>query len=286
MGDGPTDDELVAICNKFLHHSPPGEFNEVVADVKALLHDDSILNASAAQTFRNYNTEQMLQVKSPGHDHEFLITTHGEVGDGEYIDHKGRQVVSFDHIRQTTGSTRPISSGDSDSSVESHRASIEAAAEPYQQEHYPFGAICVYGRNGKVIVTIAAQRFNPGNFVNGRWRSVWTITPGKQIELNGSVRVCVHYYEDGNVQLNTEYNKSLSAQSGSNIGEAVFKAIAKAEADFQTALEQSYNAMSENTFKALRRVLPVTKSKFDWEKMKAYKIGSELGAQAASGRST
>jgi len=283
MGDGPTDVELFAICNKFLHHSPPGEFNEVVADVKALLHNDGILNASAAQTFRNYNTEQMLQVKSPGHDHELLITTHAEVGDGEYIDHKGRQVVSFDHIRQTTGSTRTISGGDTDSSVESHRASIEAAAEPYQQEHYPFGAIGVYGRNGKVIVAISAQRFNPGNFVNGRWRSVWTITPGKQLELNGVIKVCVHYYEDGNVQLNTDFNKSVSAPSGSNIGEAVFKAIAKAEADFQTALEQTYNSMSENTFKALRRVLPVTKSKFDWEKIKAYKIGAELGAQAARG---
>jgi len=284
MGDGPSNEELISICNKFLHHSPPGEFNEVVADVKALLHDDSILNASAAHTFRNYNTEQMLQVKSPGHDHEFLITTHGEVGDGEYIDHKGRQVVSFDHIRQTTGSTRGISGGDTDSSVESARASIEAAGDAYQQEHYPFGALCVYGKSGKVIATISASRFNSGNFVNGRWRSVWTITPGKQIELNGIIKVCVHYYEDGNVQLNTDFTKTLSAPSGANIGEAVFKAIAKAEADFQTALEHSYNSMSENTFKALRRVLPVTKYKVDWDKIKSYKIGGELGAQAASGR--
>jgi len=267
-----------------LHHSPPGEFNEVVADVKALLHDDSILNASASHTFRNYNTEQMLQVKSPGHDHEFLITTHGEVGDGEYIDHKGRQVVSFDHIRQTTGSARGISGGDTDSSVESARASVEAAADAYQQEHYPFGAVCAYGRSGKVIVAISASRFNSGNFVNGRWRSVWTITPGKQIELSGVIKVCVHYYEDGNVQLNTDFTKSLSAPSGTNIGDAVFKAIAKAEADFQTALEHSYNSMSENTFKALRRVLPVTKNKIDWDKIKAHKIGGELGAQAASGR--
>jgi len=283
MGDGPTDEELVNIANKFLLSSPPGEFNEVVADVKTLLHDDSILNATAHQTFRNYNTEQMLQVKSPGHDHEFLITTYGEVSDGEYIDHKGRQVVSFDHIRQTAGSARPLGSGDSDSSVENHRASVEAAAEAYQAEHYPYGAIGVYGHGGKVIVAISASRFNPQNFVNGRWRSVWTISPGSKLELTGTIRLLVHYYEDGNVQLNTEFSKSLSAPGGGNLGEAVFKAIAKAEAEFQQALEVSYNTMSENTFKALRRVLPVTKNKVDWEKMKAYKVGGELGAQAARG---
>lgn len=39
-------------------------------DVRALLRDDSVLNSSAPDTFREYNQEQMLQVKSPGYNHE------------------------------------------------------------------------------------------------------------------------------------------------------------------------------------------------------------------------
>jgi capping protein alpha len=70
------------------------------ADVRGLLPDESILNDSAPATFREYNTDQMLQVQSPGNPHKFLITKFGEVGNGEYLDPRGRQVVQFDHIRQ------------------------------------------------------------------------------------------------------------------------------------------------------------------------------------------
>jgi len=283
----PTKDELIAIANNFLLNSPPGEFNEVVTDVRGLLKDETLINETAPATFREYNTEQYLTVQSPNNDHLVLITKHGEVADGEFLDPRGRQVVQFDHIRQEAVGARAISH-ELDNDVEPYRAAIEEAAFNYVSEHYQNGGTTVYGSkaaNGAYVVTIciSSSKFNPTNFWNGRWRSTWTITfnPGAaQATLNGVLKITVHYYEDGNVQLNTNSDNKLTSPLGDPeaAATAILKAISKAEQNYQTSLEQSYNTMGDTTFKALRRALPITKTRIDWSKMLSgtYKVGKEL----------
>lgn len=271
----PTTEELIDIANNFLLNSPPGEFMEVVTDVRALLPSESMINESAPRTFREYNTEQMVVVDSPGHSHKVLITKYGEVADGEYLDPRGNQVITYDHIRQEVTGKRSIS-GDLDSSLESLRSAFDKAASEYVAQHYPYGATTIYGRDGKIIICISSARFNPNSFWNGRWRSVWTF---QNNELLGHFKISVHYYEDGNVQLNTDTTQKTSiTETGAPdvVAAAAVKAITKVEQGFQQALDQSYNIMGDTTFKALRRALPITKTKVDWFKIKNFKIGGDL----------
>lgn len=277
--------EVIQICNGFLLASPPGELMEVVTDVRGLLQNDAILNDTAPATFREYNTEQMVQVKSPNGAHQVLITKYGEIGNSDYLDPKGGSILHFDHIRQEVTGSRAIGS-ELDQSVESFRRAVDDSVTAYTAEHYPNGAATVYGSHdssaNKITVCISSSRFNPGNFWNGRWRSVWTATfkPGGNVTFTGTIKVQVHYYEDGNVQLVTSANKSASF-SGPNdpkgFAEALTKQLSKIEQDYHSSLETSYTTMGETTFKALRRVLPITRQRMDWDKIKAMKISNEIG---------
>jgi capping protein alpha len=272
--------DQVKIANNFLLNAPPGEFMEVVTDVKTLLPQAGMLDSSAPTTFKRYNEDQMVQADSEDGSHRFLITPYAELGTNEYIDHAGGVVATFDHIKQVVTSSRPIGASDGDSSLEDLRSALDKGVAQYVKDHYPFGTYGVYAKDGKIYICITSTRFNPSNFWNGRWRSVWTV-PAKSGsgDIEGRIRLQVHYYEDGNVQLHTE---TLKAAKVANLSDAaaVVKALTTVEHNFHQALDASYTVMGETTFKALRRALPITGQKINWNLIHSYRVGGE----AASGK--
>jgi len=252
--------------------------------VRGLLQNDALLNEQAPTTFKEYNTEQMLTVQVPNHSHKMLITKFGEVAPNEYLDPQGKQVVTFDHFKQEAVSTRPVA-GEINDELEPWRSAVEKKVLEYTANHYDFGSGAVYAtkdaKDSVLVITISSALFNSQNFYNGRWRSVWTakLTPGKQAQVTGNLKINVHYYEDGNVQLNTNCNKkesTVQAAKPETFADALLKTIAQQEGEFQNSLELSYEKMNTTTFKALRRALPLTQTKINWSKITHYKLGSEI----------
>jgi capping protein (actin filament) muscle Z-line, alpha len=53
---------------------------------------------------------------------------------------------------------------------------------------------------------------------------------------------------------------------------ALVKAIADDEKAYQEELNRTFAGLGDGIFKGLRRLLPVTKQKIEWEKVASYKI--------------
>lgn len=270
------DEDKVQIASDFIMHAPPGEFNEVFNDVRVLLDNDDLLKQGASAAFTKYNHEQFTPATlGEGDDApEVLITEHGLNADGTYSDPENGKVFSFDHLRKVASEIQDSAANDG---PESYRVALQKEAKAYTAEHYPAGITTVYGKGKDVIVCIEDHKFQPRNFWNGRWRSQWTFNTSTGAAV-GILRVQVHYYEDGNVQLQSEKTVNLKVDVGSEDAAAkkLFKSIASTESEYQSSISENYVEMSDTTFKALRRALPITRQKVDWNKIMNYKVGKEL----------
>ncbi|CAG2166444.1 unnamed protein product, partial [Oppiella nova] len=175
------------------------------------------------------------------------------------------------------------------------RAALDEVWLKYCTDHYPNGVCAVFGfsKNGQISLTacIEGHTYQPKNYCNGKWRSVWSVVfegSGSRAELKGVIKAQVHYYEDGNVQFfsSKDIQKQITISNEKQTAEEMRRLVEEAESEYQTAVSDNYRTMSETTFKALRRALPVIQQKLDWNRLTVRPFVSQSCAQLRHNFST
>lgn len=81
------------------------------------------------------------------------------------------------------------------------------------------------------------------------------------------------------MRLLTNKDVSLNISAGASASEIV-RQIATAEKKYQEDLNKAFGSLSEGAFKSLRRQLPITRQKIEWEKISGYRLGQDIGGGA------
>lgn len=261
------------IASSFIEGAPPGELADIVADIKALTSDGDDIIPALAPAFERYNEQQLSTVKLPGGSQEVILSQYNKLDDGRYYDVESSTSFDFDHVTQKVSGVQshPLESGNADL-IESLLKSLSAHA----REHYPSCSYGVYPveNDSAISIVLVANRYSPNNFWNGRLCATYQFPVSASTTVTGKIQVDVHYYEDGNVALNTTKPVSIPVHSLS--AESIISRIAAAERDYQETLNRAFVQMADGAFKGLRRQLPITRQKVEWEKVGGYRLGQDV----------
>ncbi|KAG6830393.1 hypothetical protein H0H87_008280 [Tephrocybe sp. NHM501043] len=300
-------DERVKVASNFVLQSPPGEINDVLNDVRNIISDDELLGRGLLPAIRTYNLAQLIVVEVPGAGHQSVIseaaraaaaafstsisTPTDEAGIEEglegsedverFLDPRSKTTFVFNHL---TLEASDVQSVELNPDSEPFRKALETAVLSYISSHFADGVGSVFAvpnTPNQFIVQVVANKYNATNYWSGRWRSEYIVDLSEN-KVTGKVQVNVHYYEQGNVQLATTHDLTLTlppavvTSTPSASASRILALIEDEESKYQTTLNETYSKMGEKTFKGLRRALPMTRQKIDWDKVLGYKLGAEL----------
>lgn len=288
------------IAKWFLLNSPAGEIQYVAKDLRLVLNDNEVYDEAVSESFPIYNKSHIICLQMPAGAGDVLVTSFGELGENEYLDPRTAQVAIVDHVKQVCTEVRPATDEELPSAyVEEFRSALDVEILKYVGEAYPKGVCSVYCTKGKevegpgfnfeLVVVISACRLSPQNFCNGSWRSVWTIEfqdEAQVLEVKGKLQVGAHYFEEGNVQLDAKHEcgDSTLFQSPDDSAISISNILRHHETEYLASLEVSYSNLPDNTFKDLRRKLPVTRTLFPWHNTSQFSLTREITKELGIGK--
>jgi capping protein alpha len=279
-----SDAERLQIAQHFLMNSPPAQYGLVSGDVKKLLPAGCMPDQMEKEIAKKYNFKNNRVVKAPSGK---LVALHeaGGVDDTHCMDSSNGAVFKIDHLTMEiseAGGDAP--SSNQDSGLELKRAAVGAEISSYVEKKFSGDAAAgsVYAKDGVISIAITGERSNLRNMYSGKWSSSWKIESidGSKATISGEIKIHNHYFEEGNIQLQTNKPvaaKEVSFSSEKELGEKVVEVINNAEQETQVSLHDMIDNAHVATLKELRKASTVHKVKMQWNQNSVKMVGQLTG---------
>ena len=297
--------DAAALQQHLLLSSPPGQFQEVAADVARL--GPALPGDLLDTTYLAYLRANAGLVPLPGEPARCLLVTDDTMltPPHVFVDTVTRKAYTVSPrggagvATPTTGEPLPAGgAGMFAPALESYRAALASGLAAYIATSYgvPTGPSPPPALRGGAVVSLAGSLVlstsvvvtNLPNFWAGAWRGRWIVGfpagpgAGKAV-LTGGLSLRTHFFEAGNVQTGAHKPTSpvsVEFHDGASLAKAVLAVVAAVEADLVSALEEAVENLGV-TLKELRRGLPLTGNKFDWGSLQAIRQRRLMNANAA-----
>jgi len=286
----PMDANQKKIMKKWIMKAPPCQMLDVISGCRRLVQQQ-IPKEVLLHACRDHNEATFAPVQlSDGY--VGIICPAARVGGilspkgvASYCDpgHEGR-TFEVDHERQecVSLSLGCDMTGDSllTEFVEPYRLAVERVIDKYAEDFYPprggiaTGECFSIGANSSTIQLqmLLVSRFSrPKAYWSGVWNSVWnlTFTPGvdQSAVLDGYIDFSTHSSEDANMHFHRKQKIKVDIEIKADLaefGDLVIGKIGAEEREFHEETEEICHTFGSTALKAMRRLLPMSKERFDW----------------------
>jgi len=250
---------FVKVAKYIIKKTPIGHLGKSLENLRALVGEQVMETDDVKAEIHNYGETHLSPVQNNLTNSKVVISNLTKDGEGFYYD-QGQKVK----FKIENGEVQEAQETECSDEL---REAVENKVKEYINKCYKTEVTKynVYFSDDKIVVLISAHNLNLKSFWSGEWLSTWEMTISSK-EIAGTLRANTYYYEEGNIQfsLDTKFNGNAAGGDNNAIAQSLVEFIKNSENSVQLELEKVYDELSENYIKPLRRKLPITGTKMNW----------------------
>jgi len=292
------DDKWVPVVHNFILRSPPCQLQDILQWCKHLTQAN-LPKELLGRACSDYNEKHMIAVRLIGMSEGQigLVCEIGRQGSRAkpqvpysdpradlifQVDQESQECISVKKKEISNDLAAEFTNIDLEE-AQPYRESLQNALDRYVELHHPsrigdgIAAGAVYSFMGEEIggdielrFYVSARRARAKGQWAGKWTSQWRVifTPGETpAKLVGIVEFQAFYSEDANINFYRKLTKQAKVAETTDpekFAKEVVVAMGAIEDEFHKSTEELCVNFHHTSLKTMRRVLPITKEKFDW----------------------